>query len=63
MLTDNLSRIYAWDLTLEQLNRVQDMTCFSGYFHIIHIMYDDLTDHYVVLAECDPRINTWVSLF
>lgn len=55
-------RIYTWDLTLEQLNRVQELRSFRGYFHIIHILYDDLTDHYVVLAECDSKINTWVSL-
>lgn len=56
-------RIYTWDLTLEQLNRVQDLKSFRGYFHIIHIMYDDLTDHYVVLAECEPRIASWVAMF
>lgn len=55
-------RFYAWDLTLTQLERVQDLRCFSGYFHIIHILYDDLTDHYVVLAECEPRIATWIEL-
>ena len=54
-------RFYAWDLTLGQLERVQQLT-FSGYFHIIHILYDDLTDHYVVLAECDARTATWVAL-
>jgi hypothetical protein len=54
-------RFYAWDLTLTQLERVQELR-FSGYFHIIHILYDDLTDHYVVLAECEPRIATWVEL-
>ena len=55
-------RFYAWDLTLTQLERVQGLQCFSGYFHIIHILYDDLTDHYVVLAECEPRIATWIEL-
>ncbi len=59
---DCLTRIRAFDLSLDQLNRVQDLRC-EGYFHIIHIMYDDLTDHYVTLLECDDRTATWISLF
>ncbi len=58
---DTVTRIRAFDLDLAQLNRVQDLRC-EGYFHIIHIMYDDLTDHYVTLVECDDRMATWISL-
>lgn len=57
-----MTRIYAWDFTEEQLLRVQGLAGFRGYFHIIHLLYDDLTDHYVVIAECEPRWATWVEL-
>jgi hypothetical protein len=58
---DCLTRIRAYDLSLDQLNRVHDLRC-TGYFHIIHIQYDDLTDHYVTLVECDDRLATWIAL-
>ncbi len=58
---DCLTRIRTFDLNMDQLNRVQDLRC-EGYFHIIHIMYDDLTDHYVTLVECDDRMATWIGL-
>lgn len=58
---DCLTRIRAFDLSIDQLNRVQDLRC-RGYFHIIHIMYDDLTDHYVTLIECDDRLAMWIGL-
>ncbi len=58
---DCLTRIRAYDLSLDQLNRVQDLGT-PGYFHIIHILYDDLTDHYVTLVECDDRTATWIAL-
>jgi hypothetical protein len=58
---DCLTRIRTFDLNMDQLNRVQDLRC-QGYFHIIHIMYDDLTDHYVTLVECDDRMATWIGL-
>lgn len=56
-----MTRIRTFDLNLDQLNRVQDLKT-QGYFRIIHIMYDDLTDHYVTLVECDDRMATWIEL-
>ncbi len=56
-----MTRIRAFDLNLSQLNRVQDLKT-QGYFRIIHIMYDDLTEHYVTLVECDDRMATWIEL-
>jgi hypothetical protein len=59
---DSLTRIRAFDFSLAQLDRVQDLRI-PGRFHIIHIQYDDLTDHYVTLLECDDATATWISLF
>lgn len=56
-----MTRIRAFDLNLDQLNRVQDLRC-QGYFRIIYITYDDLTEHYVTLVECDDRMATWIEL-
>jgi hypothetical protein len=59
---DNVSRIRAFDFNLTQLDRVQDLGIL-GRFQIIHIQYDDLTDHYVTLLECDDAMANWISLF
>jgi hypothetical protein len=53
------------DLTIEQLERVQDYVHNkeSHILRIIHILYDDLTDHYIALVECEPRTATLLQLF
>lgn len=54
-------RIWTLDLTEDQLNRVQDMASVDT-LRIIHVMYDDLTEHWVTLVECDPKTYTWLCL-
>lgn len=53
------------DLTLEQLSSVQDYVRArdSQLLRIIHVLYDDLTDHYIALVECEPKTATLLSLF
>lgn len=53
------------DLTLEQLGFVQDYVRArdSQLLRIIHVLYDDLTDHYIALVECEPKTATLLSLF
>lgn len=55
--------LYTFDYTLEQLDRCQDHV-YSGYTiaRIIHILYDDLLDHYIVLVDCEPKTATFLSL-
>jgi len=56
--------LYTFDYSLEQLDRAQDHL-YSGYTiaRIIHIVYDDLQDHYIVLIDCDSKTATLLSLF
>jgi len=53
------------DLTIDQLSRVQDYVRDrdSQLLRIIHIMYDDLSDHYITLVDCEPRTATLLQLF
>jgi len=60
-MCSDTTRIRAFDLTLDQLERVQQLG-HTGYFRIIHILYDDLTDHYVTLVDCDDRLAVWIAL-
>lgn len=52
------------DLSLEQLDRVQDYVHprSSHLLRIIHVLYDDLTDHYITLVECEPKTATLLQL-
>ena len=53
------------DLSLEQLDRVQDYIIPRAdplLLRIIHILYDDLTDHYITLVECEPTTATFLRL-
>jgi hypothetical protein len=52
------------DLTLEQLDRVQDYVHprNTPLLRIIHLLYDDLTDHYITLIECEPKTATLLQL-
>ncbi len=53
------------DLDIDQLSRVQDYVRdhSSHLLRIIHIMYDDLSDHYITLVECEPKTATLLHLF
>ena len=51
-------------VTLDNLDRIQDLSV-SGRLNIrlIHVLWDDSVDRYVVLWEStDPRLTTWISL-
>ena len=55
--------LYTFDYSLTQLDRCQD------YVHeryniarIIHLVYDDLKDHYVCVIDCDPATATLLTL-
>ena len=54
-------RIWTLELTESQLDRVQDLVAHCE-LHIIHLLYDDLRDHYVTLVECDSQTYTWLCL-
>lgn len=58
------SMLLTLDLSLEQLNRVQDYVIPREHhlLRIIHILYKDLTDHYITLVECDPKTATLLQL-
>ena len=55
--------LYTFDYTLDQLDRCQDHL-YTGFTiaRIIHILYDDLRDHYIVLVDCEPKTATFLSL-
>jgi hypothetical protein len=55
--------LYTFDYSLDQLDRCQDYIL--GRCHlarIIHILYDDLEDHYITLVDCDAPTATLLSL-
>ena len=55
--------LYTFDYSLAQLDRCQDYVL--GRCHlarIIHILYDDLEDHYITLVDCDAPTATLLSL-
>lgn len=52
--------LYTFDLTLAQLNRVQDRVYAAKdpQFRIIHVLSDDTNhreDHYICLVSCSPE--------
>ena len=56
--------LYTFDYSLDQLDRCQDYV-YAGYTiaRIIHVQFDDLLDHYIVLIDCDSKTATFLSLF
>ncbi len=54
--------IETFELTEAQLDRAQDFLQSRVNCHIIHLLYDDLVDRYVLLADCDPPTATWIRL-
>jgi hypothetical protein len=65
ILTVNSSMLLTLDLSLEQLDRVHDYILPRTdplLLRIIHILCDDLTDHYITLIECNPTTATFLRL-
>ena len=54
-------RIRTFEFTEAQLNRVTDYRAVTA-LYIICVLYDDVTDRYVTLLECDDSWATWISL-
>lgn len=55
--------LYTFDYSLEQLDRCQDYVLARyDIARIIHILYDDLEDHYITLIDCDDRTALLLSL-
>jgi Mg2+ and Co2+ transporter CorA len=54
-------RIRTFEFTEAQLNRVTDYRAVTA-LYIICVLYDDITDRYVTLLECDDSWATWISL-
>jgi len=55
--------IYTFDFDFEQLDRCQDYVLARWNIRIIHIIFDDLRDHYITVIDCDPETAVWLSLF
>ena len=55
--------LYTFDYSLDQLDRCQDYVLDrDNIARIIHILYDDLEDHYIALIDCDAKTATLLSL-
>jgi hypothetical protein len=56
--------LYTFDYTLDQLDRCQDYVLARyNIARIIHLVYDDLLDHYIVIVDCDSKTATLLNLF
>jgi hypothetical protein len=56
--------LYTFDYTLDQLDRCQDYVLARyNIARIIHLVYDDLLDHYIVIVDCDSKTAVFLSLF
>jgi hypothetical protein len=59
--------IWTFDLTYDQLNRVQEQVYRSAdpFFRIIHVLSDDSNhreDHYICLVQCRAETATMLYL-
>jgi len=55
--------LYTFDYSEDQLERCHDYVLAKhNIARIIHLLYDDLKDHYIVLVDCDPPTATLLSL-
>ena len=54
--------MYTLDYTFDQLDRLQDLIDSAQPIRIIHLLYEDTTDHYIVLVDCEPATYTWLLL-
>lgn len=56
--------LYTFDYDESQLDRCQDYVLARYHItRIIHILFDDLRDHYIVVIDCDPATATLLSLY
>lgn len=54
---------YTFDYSEQQLDRCQDYVLARyNIARIIHLLYDDLLDHYIVIIDCDAPTATLLSL-
>jgi len=54
---------YTFDYSLDQLERCHDyVNTRHNIARIIHLLYDDLLDHYIVIIDCDPPTATLLGL-
>ena len=55
--------LYTFDYSETQLDRCQDLVLARyDIARIIHLLYDDLQDHYITVIDCDPVTATLLSL-
>lgn len=55
--------LYTFDYSLAQLEQCHDYVLARyNIARIIHILYDDLEDHYITLIDCDAKTATLLSL-
>lgn len=55
--------LYTFDYSESQLDRAQDYVLARyNIARIIHILYDDLTDHYIAVIDCDAKTALLLTL-
>jgi hypothetical protein len=55
--------LYTFDYSLAQLERCHDhLYTGADIARIIHLVYEDLLDHYIVVVDCDSRTAVFLSL-
>ena len=60
---DIQQRPWTFDWSLEQLERAQDyLMARDSLRRIIYILYDDCTDHYIALVDCDELTACYLCL-
>lgn len=57
------TRPWTFDWTLEQLERAHDyMAAHTEVLNIIYVLYEDSTDHYIVVAQCTEATAVYINL-
>lgn len=56
-----MTRLRTFDVDSRQLELIHDLDR-AEIVKIWQLLWDDLTDHWVVLVACDDRTATWISL-
>ena len=57
--------IYTLDLSLDQLDRVQDRIGAQTPLRIIHCLWEEQglwRDHYITVVDCEPEQALWLYL-
>ena len=55
--------LYTFDYSLDQLEQCHDYVLARyNIARIIHILYDDLEDHYITVIDCDSKTALLLSL-